>query len=132
MGTTSAIIITQDAAELLCDFRYTEQAADQVDSYFTIKEMKGSLPVRAGERAHELGAKSFAYEPGYCTVAELQAVQKGFPGSAKAHADVVSSLRMVKSTREIQAIRDASALAEKVLADAKALLKPGVTEREVA
>ncbi|MBI5094193.1 MAG: aminopeptidase P family protein [Candidatus Hydrogenedentes bacterium] len=130
-GTTSAVIITKTHAVFLCDFRYTEQASQQVKGY-EIHEVAGSLPARVGEWLDKLGVKTAAFEPGYLTVADFESIQKNFEGALKPVSAIVSDLRQIKSPDEIERIRAASALAEGVLADLTAALDAGVTERDLA
>jgi len=130
-GTTSVIIITQNEAQFLCDFRYTEQAAVEVRGY-GIEEMKGSLQTRAGERLAALGVEAVAFEPGYMTVSERDAIAAAYSGTLKPVSDIVSALRVRKSPEEIAKIRAAGELAEGVLNDLVAQLEPGTTERELA
>jgi Xaa-Pro aminopeptidase len=130
-GTTSAIVLTANEAQFLCDFRYIEQAGEQV-SGMAIEEMKGSLPMRVGERLTALGVHSAAFDPAYMTVAELQALQSGFSGELRPVADVVSPLRSVKDPGEIEKVRAAQQFAEGVLSDLLEELTPGLAERELA
>ncbi|GMW03662.1 MAG: aminopeptidase [Candidatus Hydrogenedentota bacterium] len=132
MGTTSAVVVTANAAHFLCDFRYTEVASEVVDKAYTVTEVKGNLATRAGECLTSSGVTAVGFDPGYLLVSELHSIQKGYAGRMEPKPDLVSPLRMIKTTSEIQLIRDASALAEGVLADAKKMIRPGVTEREVA
>jgi Xaa-Pro aminopeptidase len=130
-GTTSAVIVTAEAALFLCDFRYTEQAYQMV-SGFEICEVKGSIQTRSAERLQSLGVRTVAFEPGYMTVAELRQVQDSYDGVLKPVHDIISALRMVKSSDEVEAIRAAGDLAEGVLADLVETIRPGLTERELA
>ncbi len=130
-GTTSAIIITANEAQFLCDFRYTEQAAIEVQGY-AIEEMKGNLHTRAAERLAALGAENVAFEPGYVTVSEFDTVRSAYSGNLEAVSDIVSALRIRKSEDEIARIRAAGELAEGVLLDLVEALEPGTTERDLA
>jgi Xaa-Pro aminopeptidase len=130
-GTTSCVIITRTEALFLCDFRYTEQAGEMVKDC-AIHEVTGSMQVRAGERLMALGVTQTAFEPSYMTVAELDQVRSAYSGGMQAVADIVSSIRMVKSEDEIAVIEAAGRLAEGVLADLIGEIRPGMTERELA
>jgi Xaa-Pro aminopeptidase len=131
-GSASGVIVTQTAALFFCDFRYTEQAGEQVSGGYTVEEVSGSMAARLGERLKALGIKRAAFEPADITVAEFKAVQKAFSGECAPVDGLVSTLRQVKNPEEVEKIRAASALAEGVLADIAGKLKEGVTERETA
>jgi len=130
-GTTSVVVVTAQEALFLCDSRYTEQAGEQVQGY-AVEEVKGGLMKAAGERLEGMGVESVAFEPACTTVAQVKAVEEAFHGATRPVADMVASLRMVKSTVELERVEAASALAEGVLADLLDTLAPGVTEREIA
>jgi len=131
-GTTSAIIVTPDEARFLCDFRYTEQAQEQVKGGYVIEEIKGSFVKRVGERLAAMGVKPVAFEPQYMSVDQLRALESAADTEFIPDNALVSALRMVKDAGEIAQLREASALAEGVLADLKAELREGLTERELA
>ena len=130
-GTTSATIVTQEETLFLCDFRYTEQAAVQVQA-FAVSEVKGGLPSRLGERLTELRAGTAVFEPGYMSVAERESIAKAFHGTLATDTGMTAPLRMVKSAQEIEAIRQALKLSEAVLAEVLETLEPGITELDVA
>ncbi|HEO72042.1 MAG TPA: aminopeptidase P family protein [Candidatus Hydrogenedentes bacterium] len=130
-GSTSAIIVTANDALFLCDFRYTEQARDQVRG-FTIEQVDGALEKTAGERLAKLGAKRAAFDPAVVTVAQHARLCDAFGGALEPLADIVASLRRVKDQAEIQRIREAVRLSEDVLAALVDGLEEGVRERELA
>jgi Xaa-Pro aminopeptidase len=131
MGSTSAVIVTEREALFLCDFRYTEQAGDQVQGY-AVEEVAGSLVVRTGERLKSLGVRVAAFDPACLTVAQSTSFQSAFHGVLRPVSGLVASLRMLKSRQEIARIRAASDLAEGVLADLLATLAAGITESDLA
>ena len=131
MGSTSAVIVTAQEALFLCDFRYTEQARDQV-SQFNIEQVSGSFVTRVAERLASLGPKTVAFDSMTMTVAQQKGVQERFRGELKPAPGLVAGLRMIKSADEIERIRAASELAEDALRDVLEALTPGLTESELA
>ncbi|MEA3366267.1 MAG: M24 family metallopeptidase, partial [Candidatus Hydrogenedentes bacterium] len=125
------IIITPTEALFLCDFRYTEQAQEQIKD-LVVEEVSGSLPTRLGERLTLLGIKTAVFDPQSITVAELDEIRQPYTQITKPDKEIVSALRQVKEPEEIETIRQASALAEGVLADLLGELGTGITEREMA
>ncbi len=130
-GTTSAILITPDEALFLCDFRYTEQAQEQVRGY-AITEVKGKLSERLAEAVSERRLSAVGFEPQYMTVDEFRALQANAGSVFTETPELVSSLRRRKDESEIALVRAASELAESVLVDLLPELRPGITERELA
>lgn len=130
-GTTSGVIVSTQDAWFLCDFRYTEQAGEQVSGY-RIEEVSGSFTKRVGEKLAALGLKRVAYEPSYMTVDVLTALESAYSGELVPVADLVTRLRLWKDLEEIERIRSASLLAEGVLADVIEEAHAGMLERELA
>jgi len=130
-GSTSAIVISRERAILLCDFRYTEQAQNQVAN-LEVLEVTGSLEQRAGETLAELGCVQTAFDPGALSVAQFDVLKSAFTGVLAPHPALLARLRMVKSTLEIEKLRAASQLAEAVLLNVLGELRTGLTEREFA
>jgi Xaa-Pro aminopeptidase len=128
---SAGVLITRDEAVFLTDSRYTEQANEQVKGY-TIEEMKGDLLTRCGERLNDLGAKRTAFDPGGLTVDEHARITSAFKGEFVPDRTLIAEMRLVKSAEELNAIRQASALAEGVMLDVVPTLTAGITEREVA
>ncbi len=132
LGTTSAVIVTETDSWFLCDFRYAEQAAAQVDGGFEVEEVDGDLLVRVGERLAEAGVKQAAFEPADMTVGQREAVEKAFDGALHSRPAVACALRRTKSADEIEKIAAAQQLTEGVLEDLIERVGPGTTERELA
>ncbi len=130
-GSTSALIITASNTLFLCDFRYTEQARQQVAG-FEVEEVSGTMESRVGERLKALGVEAAGFDPGVLSIAQMELLEAGFQGTFKALPDLVAGLRMIKSAEEIQKIRRASQLAESALAEVLPELKEGMLEREFA
>ncbi len=130
-GTASAVIITQDEAVFLCDFRYTEQARQQVE-YCSIHEITGSMEQRVAEFLNKLKVAKAGYNPGMLTVSQLDLVRHDFDGEFKDLSDAVACLRMIKSPDEIELIRKAATLAEVVMAQIQEACTPGIQEKELA
>ncbi len=130
-GTTSAIVVTPAEAVFLCDFRYTEQARDQVHGY-EIREVDGNIETRAAELLTALGAQKTAFDATVLSVHQRDLITRAYHGELDSQPTLMAGLRMVKDASEIERLRAASALAEEVLADLIPDLVPGVQERQFA
>lgn len=128
---SSGIVVSASEAHFMCDFRYTEQAQDQV-SGFEISQIKGDLLARCGERLSDMNIATAAYDPTGFTVDEMDRLTAKYDGTLIPDKDLIRSLRCRKSAEEVAAIRHASLLAEGVMTDIVPTLKPGITERELA
>jgi len=131
-GSTSGVLVTQAEALFLCDFRYTEQAGEQVQGY-AIEEIHGPFPASIAEKLNAFNVQQVAFNPAGISVQRYQEIDAAFSGQFKPLPSLLSDLRTIKSPEEIALIRAASELAESVLPTIKAMLhEPGITEREVA
>lgn len=130
-GSTSAVLVTEDEAWFLCDFRYTEQAGQQVETY-TIEECSNGLASELGKRLKALGMTSVVFDPAVMSVAERDQIESAFESTCNPVPDVVASLRRIKDAGEVERIRAAVRLAEDVLADGIEVLAEGMAERDAA
>lgn len=128
---SSGIVVTADHALFLCDFRYTEQARDEV-SGFDIVQIDGDLVTRLGERIEAIGTKKAAFASYGYTVEEFSRLRGACSCELSENNKLVARQRLHKDTREIEAIRSASKLAEGVLNDVVPTLRAGMHERDVA
>lgn len=131
-GTTSGVIVTETQALFLCDFRYTEQAGDQVSKAYEVREISGPFGERVSQHLDGARARRAAFEPAYTTVAQLGELAKHFSGDLIPEGSVVSTLRACKSASEVAKIEAAIQLSERVLHQVTAALEVGQTERSVA
>ncbi len=130
-GTTSAVIVTRNDAAFLCDFRYTEQARQQV-AVCAIHEVSGSMAQRVGEFLTQFDARQVGFDPNTLTVSQLEGIQEHCKSAFIRLTDAMTRLRMLKSTPEINRIREAAALAERVMDNLHAACRTGISERELA
>ena len=128
---SSAIVVMPDQAHFLCDFRYTEQARNEVTGY-EIAEIKGDILVRSGELLEKLHASRVAFDPSALTLDEKSRLESAFEGELIGEKALVSDLRIIKSDEELETLRAASNLAEGVLYDLLPTLEEGLPERELA
>lgn len=128
---SSGIVVTEREAHFLCDFRYTEQAHEEVTG-FEISQIDGDLLARLGERLAALGVRNAAYGSYGFTVDEFSRLKKAFGGEFTEANQLLSDQRLRKDPAEIEIIRSASNLAEGVLNDIAPKLEAGMHERDIA
>jgi Xaa-Pro aminopeptidase len=128
-GTNAACIVAPDERVFFTDFRYMEQAAEQVPDYDRVeygRDMLGDLAARLGGRA--------GFDDEHLSVAAHRKVTEKSPdgGELVPAGGLVEELRAVKDDSEVAAMRTAAELAT---AAYEWLLERGLagrTEREVA
>lgn len=130
--TDGAVLVTPEKSWLLTDSRYTEAASNQVHQSvvrkFTIghplaelcRELLGDFNGRLGAEADRMSHAAWAdWEKNLsCTL---------YPAGT-----LLNELRRSKDKDEIKSMIEAQRIAEKALDDVLGIIKPGLTEKEIA
>lgn len=133
-GSTAVLVVTRANAWFITDFRYHEQVGQQVPSSFTLVDNTGRKLIQE-------------VLPGLADSADLKRV--GFESQHLAHAVFaklaemngmgfaptdgwVEDLRMIKDEDEIERLRAAVRLNERVFSELLALIGPETTEADLA
>ena len=132
--TDGAVIVTREKAWLLTDSRYIEAAENTVDGCVTVQmfdrqHSKLSLMTAALREAKvsRLGAEEQKLNHG-----EYLALEKELGMPLLPAQEILSSLRAAKCAEEIEFMRQAQRISEQALEEVLHIIKPGMTEREVA
>ncbi len=133
-GSSSALLVTLEAAELITDGRYLLQASAQVPrgvmdvvdqqsrklAAAIADRLKFFAPARAGVEFKKL------FHAPFLELSQLEVT------SFEDVSDLLPALRRRKDAGEIAAIREAATRAGAAFFDALGAVKPGMTEREFA
>jgi Xaa-Pro aminopeptidase len=135
-GSSGWLLISGQNAILATDFRYVEQAKGESPDFEIIQtkqELRDWLPGLVSDLGwHKLGfeANFISYE-GYHKLSEAintkQANVELIPAT-----DIVEQLRSIKEPEELGFIIKAAALVDITFEQAKAIIHPGITEKEAA
>ncbi|WP_155297648.1 M24 family metallopeptidase [Deinococcus kurensis] len=128
-GKDGKVLVTQGAATLYTDARYTVQAAEEspLDTFIA------RPPATLEHAAPGLTGLRVGFEADHLTVAALEDLREHWPqATLVAVRGLVQSLRAVKTGAEVQAIRDAQALADQVFAEVRPLIVAGARELDIA
>lgn len=130
-GTFGILIITPREQILMTDSRYLERVKQETAG-FEITELEGNWAERLGERLKTVGLK----KPGINELAISLHDFNQLKGKAKAEPipleGPVEKLRLRKDEGEIEKIKKAVELTDRAFEYALELVKPGMSEREVA
>lgn len=130
-GTAGVLLVSRDRSALFTDFRYVEQAQEQAPEWELIRWQEPLFDWVA-RYAKSIDLSELGYESHALTVAEHARLQEKVDAGLKPASKVVEGLRAVKDEAEVEAIRRAAELADAGLAHVTSLVRPGVTERELA
>ena len=132
-GSAGIVFVTQSEAKLATDFRYYEQVKLQSPG-FDLVEVKGRPADVLPEILKSLESRRVAFEGDDLTYDTHSAYAEAIPDSMElvATKDVVRWLRAVKDDVEIDTLQRAVDLADAAMDAMRAILRPGMTEKEVA
>ncbi len=130
-GTDAALVFTKDQRRLLTDSRYTTQARNETQGYHIIeyvKKVQGIADVVRSSQAERLGFES--QNMTYALYTDLAARLENT--RLVALDEEVRTARIRKDPSEIDLLRKAIAISEQALLSNLPLIKPGITENELA
>ncbi|MGE5593209.1 MAG: M24 family metallopeptidase [Betaproteobacteria bacterium] len=131
-GSSGFVLISQDHAVLITDFRYIEQAASQAPEFRIVKHgLKFTDTLK--EVLAEIGVTSLGFEKDVVTYKQYETFSSELQGIKLVPVEgLVERLRMVKDNEEIDKIRRAEALGDAAFSHILTVMKAGMTEIEVA
>lgn len=130
-GGEGALVLTDAAATLWTDSRYTEQAACESGAWYTVRNHEGQLTRCIHDEIADKGIQTVLYEENYLTHYMYEQIAAELEETAFEGADI-AILRAVKEPRELNATRKASDIADRAFAKLLEEIRPGVTEKELA
>jgi len=130
-GGDGALLLGSDWMALLVDGRYTTQAGLETNNLEIIEFKNRTETISAVFR--ERGARFTGFESSAVSYGEYLQLRDSLPQAALQPLDSrLDLLRAVKDAHEVAEIKKAIRVAEKALTDVISLIKPGVTETELA
>lgn len=130
-GSAGVLVITSTAAWLVTDFRYVEQATQQAPHLEVVRQGP-QLSASLKELVDKGGLKTLAFEKDHLTYSLFDNLKETLGIELLPQEGLVEGLRMVKDSGELEAIRKAAAMADRAFGRILSLLRPGISEREVA
>lgn len=135
-GSSGWLFISGQNAVLATDFRFVEQAKGESPDFQIIRtkgEMCDWLPCLASDMGwHRLGFEaSFTSYESYRKLSEATGV-KQVNLSLVPTTGTVEQLRSIKEHGELKYIMEAVGLADAAFEEVKAMIRPGITEKEIA
>ena len=135
-GSSGWAVISENDTVLMTDSRYVEQAEAQLQSG-KVCLATGGLVDSIAHHVGEKGFKSIGFEPDILSFASVRSIESSLRQSARgcqaiAAEGLVESLRVVKDDMEVALIQDAAVLADGVFSHVCSIVRPGMSERELA
>jgi Xaa-Pro aminopeptidase len=131
-GSTGWVIVTQEEALLVTDFRYVDQAAAEA-SHFTIVDNERKPVEAIAQALQKLGVKRLAFEKNHISVGVHETWKEAFTGvELVPTSGIIEELRMYKDESELDIIREAVRIADAAFTHILSYIRPGVREIDVA
>lgn len=134
-GHAATGLVFNNKAFLITDYRYVEQAKSQCSEFEVIcrERIKQSLPDLINEIISEHGVTSLAFEADHISHSAWQNMLSHWPKmNCSPTSRWVEDLRYVKEDNEIADIQAAAHIADQALHQLIKIIKPGVSEKELA
>lgn len=131
-GDSTWLLITPQKTCLVTDFRYTEQAEQETDGWKIIRQKKGMVK-KIKELTRRLKIKKLGFESLHLSYHLVKILSKEFNKTRLVPtANVIETLRTIKTPQEITLIRKAVRCASQAFVKIQDFIKPGLTEKDVA
>lgn len=130
-GTAGLALITPNDAWFITDFRYTEQAGEQVKEFKVVQAQKGLID-EVARIAHEAAVERLAFEQDYMTFATYSQYLEKLSATLEPVSGLIEKLRMVKSPEELEVLKAAAKIADDAFEHICSYIKAGMTELEVS
>ena len=131
--TDGYVLVSRDAAILLCDFRYIEAAKSTTNPEYKVEMFKGARKDWMPALLSRLGIKTLAFEDVTLPCAELASLKADLPGIELVElGSVIDDMREYKDKGEVEKIIAAQRIAEKAFEHIIDFINPDRTEIEVA
>ena len=129
-----AVLVAREKAWLITDSRYIEAAGKAVPDYIEVQEFGRGCPMSKLLKADmsEAGVQRLGGEEGRVCHGQYLNLQRILGTELIPAQDIFLSLRASKNENEIKSLIKAQRISEKALEETLPVIKPGVTEREVA
>lgn len=130
-GSDGALMAGSDWLTLLVDGRYITQAQAEVRNAEIFEFRKRADGIAEVARHHGVG--SIGFESSVFTVAEHLRLKESLPEIClQPFSGDFELLRAVKDAEEIGCIREAARIAAEAFASVRGMIRPGVSEKEIA
>ena len=133
-GSNGLLLVTRKESLFFTDFRYADQAREQVTGAKPEIVEKGDLITRLAEfeRLNEVNVR-YGFASQYLTVDERNRLVHALPKAIVVKADaVINDLGWVKDSAELKAIKKAVQISDTAFERILGLIEPGIRERELA
>lgn len=130
-GTAGVVLISQSKAVFITDFRYVEQAKNQVENY-EIVQHKGPIHEEVARLVKDFSIQKLGFEQDEMTFGTYKMYDNTVSAEMVPISGIIETLRLIKTDKELEILKQAAAIADQAFEHIIKYIKPGVTELEVS
>ncbi|UTR14475.1 Xaa-Pro peptidase family protein [Salipaludibacillus sp. LMS25] len=130
-GTAGVVVVSDEKAKLITDFRYIDQAQEETTG-FDIIQHKKTLHEEVANQVKEMGITRLGFEKDVLTYSHYDTYKTIVDGELVPVNQLVENLRLFKSDEEIAIIQKAVDIADAAFSHIQPYLRPGVKEIDIA
>ncbi|KEK26129.1 Xaa-Pro dipeptidase [Bacillus gaemokensis] len=130
-GTAGVVLISNERALFITDFRYVEQAGKQAVGY-EIVQHTGPILDEVAKQVKNLGIQKLGFEQDTLTYSSYTAHKEAIEAEFIPTSGLVEKLRLIKTDSEIKILKEAAQIADAAFEHILSFIRPGVSEIEVS
>lgn len=130
-GTSGIAIVTQNDAAFITDFRYTEQAAAQVQEFRIVKHT-GAIFTEVANQVALMGIQTVGFEKDSMSYGTYELYNKAVNAQFVPISGLIEKIRLIKTSEEINIIKAACKIADNAFTHILGFIEPGKTELDVS
>ncbi|MFF2175499.1 M24 family metallopeptidase [Lysinibacillus sp. NPDC058147] len=130
-GTAGVAIVSQNDAVFITDFRYTEQAAAQVQGFRIVKH-EATIIEEIATQVNNMGIKLLGFEKDTVSYGTYELYKNNIQVDLVPISGLIEKIRLIKTQQEINIIKVACEIADHAYTHILNFIKPGKTELEVS
>ena len=126
-------LVTKDEVFFYIDSRYIEAAKNRIrGAKVEMVDIQRAYDAKLNGEIRRLGLRTLGVEEGSMSMGEYRSWEEKLEAELKPAQKLFTDLRMVKDQEELDTLIAAQRIAEKALTQVLELIRPGMTERQVA
>lgn len=130
-GTAGVAIVSQNDAVFITDFRYTEQAAAQIQDFRIVKH-EATIIEEIATQVSNMGIKLLGFEKDTVSYGTYELYKSNIQADLVPISGLIEKIRLIKTEQEINIIKVACEIADHAFTHILGFIKPGKTELEVS
>jgi len=130
-GTAGIAVVSLNDARFITDFRYIEQASDQITD-FKVVEHRGLIHEEINDQLKQMNVKHVGFEKDHVAYSIYQQYNKAFEAELEPVSGLIEELRLIKSENELAILKQAAKIADDAFEHIQDYIKPGVKEIDIS